>query len=283
MSTLSFDVSEGIATLTFKRPRTLNAITSEDYDALAEALRLIDARKDVVATLLQATGDWFCAGTDVKAKGKSFKSDSVRENFTRGVARANTDCSRALYTHSKLLVAALNGPVMGKTKSSPTSYTKPFYTGIASAFLGHFDFIYCMPGAWLSVPFAFLGIISEAGSSVSFVNRMGLSKANEALLFGKKMEADELLACGFVNKIFPQQSCESFHMSVRVHVLAQIGGLDRDAVLAIKQLIQHGLDEKNPKDAVNLRESYTQAERFATGVPAVRFLQIANKEIKHKL
>ena len=67
-----------------------------------------------------------------------------------------------------------------------------------TAFLGLFDFIYCMPDAWLSVPFTFLGtsnfnwgvyvfsdtgtfthglfvpavgIIAEAGSSVSFVNR----------------------------------------------------------------------------------------------------------------
>jgi hypothetical protein len=26
-----------------------------------------------------------------------------------------------------------------------------------TAFLGYFDFIYCMPNAWLSVPFTFLG------------------------------------------------------------------------------------------------------------------------------
>lgn len=27
----------------------------------------------------------------------------------------------------------------------------------STAFLGHFDFIYALPNAWLSVPFAFLG------------------------------------------------------------------------------------------------------------------------------
>ena len=31
---------------------------------------------------------------------------------------------------------------------------------------------------------------------------VGISKANEALIFGKKMEADELLACGFVKCVF---------------------------------------------------------------------------------
>ncbi|KAI5122939.1 hypothetical protein M0805_006821 [Coniferiporia weirii] len=263
MSTLSIDIGEGIATLTFNRPQTLNAITPEDYSALAEALREIDARDDVVVTLLRATGKWFCAGTDVKAPRKNIASASVRENFVEAVVRSNTDCSRALYTHSKLLVAALNGPVM--------------------AFLGHFDFIYCMPNAWLSMPFTFLGIIAEAGSSVSFVNRMGLSKTNEVLILGKKMDADELLACGFVNKIFPEQSCESFHASVHSHLQEQLEGLDPAAVLKIKELIQLGINEKNSKDGTNLRESYAQAERFSSGIPTKRFLQIATREIKHKL
>lgn len=62
-----------------------------------------------------------------------------------------------------------------------------------------------------------------------------------------------------------------------------MASLDPAAVLCIKRLIQDGLNDKNSKDGVNLRESYTQAERFATGVPQRRFKQIANREIKHKL
>jgi len=266
MSIPTLSISDGIATITFNRPKSLNAITIEDYAKFSETLRAVDTRDDVVMTLIQATGSWFCAGTDVRPKEGSFSS-SKRENFLNRVAISNTDCSQALYSHSKLLVAALNGPVLG----------------IAAAFLGHFDFVYCMPNAWLSVPFCFLGIISEAGSSVSFVNRMGLSKANEVLLFGKKLDADELLACGFVNKIFPQQSCEAFHASVRNHLLEQLDGLDPVALLKSKALIQFGVNEKNSKDGTNLRESYIQAGLFASGVPERRFGQIARKEIKHKL
>jgi len=241
-----------------------------DYNTLGEALRDIDRRDDVVVTILQATGRWFCAGTDVKTslrRSDSHGNSTIRQSFVDAVAKSNTDCSQALYSHSKLLVAALNGPVMG----------------IASAFLGHFDFVYCMPNAWLSVPFTFLGIISEAGSSVSFVNRMGLAKANEVLIFGKTMTADELLNCGFVNKVFPQERPEMFHLSVRKHVLGQIEGLDHTAMLTVKRLIQFGINEKNSMDGTNMRESYAQAERFASGVPAVRFARIAKKEIKHKL
>ncbi|KLO07970.1 ClpP/crotonase [Schizopora paradoxa] len=267
-SDIQVEVSENIATISFRRPTKLNAIRAEDYDALAESLRAIDKRDDVLITVLQATGKFFCAGTDVGVPRKpDARTLTERRAFVDGVTRSNTDCSRALYSHSKILVAALNGPVMG----------------IASAFLGHFDFIYCLPEVWLSVPFTFLGIVAEAGSSVSFVNRMGIAKANEVLLFGKKMSAQELLDCGFVNKIFPSQSVDSFHAAVRKQLIEQLEGLDPTALLKVKHLIQFGINEKNSKDGTNLRESYAQAERFATGIPAKRFTLIAEKKIKHKL
>ncbi|KAK7693612.1 hypothetical protein QCA50_003181 [Cerrena zonata] len=109
-STVEVEISQGIATITFNRPRSLNAITTADYNAFAEALREIDKRDDVIATIWQAKGRWFCAGTDVSGSGSLL---SVRETFMNRVARANTDTNRALYTHSKILIAALNGPVMG--------------------------------------------------------------------------------------------------------------------------------------------------------------------------
>ncbi|CAL1704861.1 unnamed protein product [Somion occarium] len=264
MSTVQVEVSEGIATITFNNPKTLNAITTDDYNAFGEALRAIDKRDDVVATVWQATGRWFCAGTNVSTSGSLV---SMRETFLQRVARSNTDVTRGLYTHSKVLIAALNGPVMG----------------IAAAFLGQFDFIYALPNAWLSVPFTFIGIITEGGSSVSFARRMGVARANEALIFGKKLDSKTLLECGFLNKIFPEQSVESFHAAVRAHLLSELEGLDWTAILHVKQLLKIAQAAQNDPDATNLRESYAQAERLATSVPAERFGKLARKEIKHKL
>lgn len=140
-----------------------------------------------------------------------------------------------------------------------------------------------MPNAWLSVPFTFLGIVAEGGSSVSFVNRMGLPKANEVLIWGRKQEADELHTCGFINKVLPLQPTDAFHAAVRAIIVEDLRGLDPAALLAVKSLIRSGLNEKNNPDAVNLRESYAQAERFASGIPSKQFTRIGTKEIKHKL
>ncbi|KAJ7109327.1 ClpP/crotonase-like domain-containing protein [Mycena epipterygia] len=269
-STVTVDISDGIASITLRRPATLNAITAEDYTAFANALRTIDKRDDVLVTVWQATGKWFCAGTDVRSTGSRVLVDHVRDSFLEAVVRTTTDCGQALYSHSKILVAALNGPVMG----------------IAAALLGHFDFIYSMPNAWLSVPFTFLGIVAEGGSSVTFVNRMGLAKANEVLIWGKKKEAQELYECGFINKILPLRPTDAFHAAVRAIIVEDMRGLDPTALLTVKRLIRTGLTEKNNPDAVNLRESYAQAERFlspTSGIPGRQFMRIATKEIKHKL
>ena len=85
------------------------------------------------------------------------------------------------------------------------------------------------------------------------------------------------------SKIFPSQSVGSFHAAVRQHVKNELENLVPEAVLKVKQLIKEGLNEQNNYDATNLRESYAQAERLATGVPTERFDRIAANELKHKL
>ena len=83
--------------------------------------------------------------------------------------------------------------------------------------------------------------------------------------------------------MFPTQAVDSFHRAVRAHVQGELGGLEPAAVLGVKQLINAGLDESSRMDLANMRESYAQAARLATGVPSQRFKMIARKEIKHKL
>ncbi|KAJ3500826.1 hypothetical protein NLJ89_g9619 [Agrocybe chaxingu] len=268
-STVIVKVSEGIATITLNRPKTLNAVTAEGTVPQVFRLVEIDVRDDVLVTVWQATGHWFCAGTDVKGSNLNNADTigNVRNALRKGVVSTTMDCGKALYSHSKILVAALNGPVLG----------------ITAAFLGYFDFIYALPTVWLAVPFTFLGIVAEGGASVSFVNRMGVGVANEVLIWGKKKTADELLQCGFINKLFSSPDTPSFHADVYYHLLEELSGLDPKAILVMRKLIRQGIHEKNDPDAVNMRESYAQAERFASGVPMVQFARIAMKEIKHKL
>lgn len=164
-----------------------------------------------------------------------------------------------LYTHSKILVAALNGPVIGKSGIYQSGWssilTTDTNTGIAAGMcIDHcfrmdelISFGTCsLPGQlrlyllhgervafgaihfprsetvfhgpnslWLTS--LSTGLVTEGGSSVSFVNRskwrassllvlthvgsVGVAKANETLIWGKKQTSRDLLACGFVKYI----------------------------------------------------------------------------------
>ncbi|KAI0656634.1 ClpP/crotonase [Cubamyces menziesii] len=249
-SNVTVEVSEQIATITFNSPKTLNAITQADYDAFANALRAVDARDDVLVTIWQeflaANGRWFSAGASVTDPLIEWSQcSSVRGAFTHIIiiAARITDFSNALYTHRKILVVALNGPVMG----------------IAA------------------------GLATEGCCSVTFRSKMGAAKANEVLIWGKKMDAEELLNCGFVNQILPEQTVPDFHAAVRRLVLERLNNSDPVSLITIKRLIKAGLNEQHNFDAVNLRESYALAERFASGVAVERLQKLARKELKHKL
>ncbi|CUA72387.1 peroxisomal D3,D2-enoyl-CoA isomerase [Rhizoctonia solani] len=261
-------VADGLATIQLNRPNTLNALTSDDYEFLSETLRKVDKMPDVLVTIVQASGRAFCSGTDVGARHEDANPNkSARRKALIMGTQSNTDLSDALSSHSKILVALLNGSAIG----------------IAAAMLGHFDFIYAMPQAWIAVPFSFIGLTSEQNASVTFANRMGLAKATEVLLWGRKMSAEELERNGFVNQIFCAEDTSSFHRLVREYLLDRIDGLDPAALLSTKRMIQAAVHEKNDPRVVNFRESFAQAERFAGGVPAHRFGQLARKEVKHRL
>ncbi|KAB5594392.1 Peroxisomal D3,D2-enoyl-CoA isomerase [Ceratobasidium theobromae] len=268
MSIPSLHIADGLATIQLNRPKTLNALTADDYEFLSETLRKLDKMPDVLCTIIQASGRAFCSGTDVGARhDNTDQNKSARRTALSLGIQSNTDLSDALSCHSKILIALLNGPAIG----------------IAAAMLGHFDFIYAAPQAWIAVPFSFIGLTSEQNASATFANRMGLAKATEVLLWGKKMTADELERNGFVNQIFQAEDTPSFHRMVRKYLLDRLDGLDPAALLSTKRMIQAAIHEKNDPRVVNFRESFAQAERFAGGVPGHRFGQLARKEIKHRL
>ncbi|KAJ8495260.1 hypothetical protein ONZ51_g1812 [Trametes cubensis] len=289
-SNVTVEVSERVATITFNSPKTLNAITLTDFDAFVNALRAIDARDDVLVTIWQANGTWFSSGGDITSLIDWSKCTTVRGAFMHAIAAANTDFTKA--TDCPLAVYTQQDPGRRSQWTGDGALCRHVHFAfgtrvpaltLASACIGFADFIYALPCVWLSAPFALLGTVAEGGCSVSFRNKMGAAKANEVLIWGKKKGAQELLECGFINEILPEQPVPEFHNAVRRIVLAELEGLDPAALLGIKRLIKAGLNDQNDFDAVNLRETYALAERFASGVPADRLGKVARKELKHKL
>jgi len=150
--------------------------------------------------------------------------------------------------------------------------------------LGFADFVYCAPHTFLLTPFSSLGLVSEGLASRSFVQRLGIAKANEALILSKRITCEELLQCGFVNKVFGTKPNESqkFLDLVLEEVENRMGGhLVSDSMTKIKALIRK--PEREVLDAQGVEEVFGGLDRFISGVPQEEFRKIASGEKKHKL
>jgi Delta3-Delta2-enoyl-CoA isomerase len=260
-----------IAIITLNQPKKLNAMNLDAYYHLSCLMRDVAKMDDIRITVLTGTGRFFSAGADVTTTrpGGGEDKDQARREILRSFVANNLDITRAFYTHPKILVTALNGPTVG----------------LSAALIAHSDFIYAAPHAFLLTPFSSLGLVAEGGASVAFVTRLGIAKANEALIMSKKITCEEMVQCGFVNKVFKgkdQNDSDGFLKQVLDEVEDRLGEhLNQDSLLKIKELIRKPyLDRLESNGVLEVTEGM---QRFVVGAPQEEFKKIASGQKKHKL
>ena len=157
---------------------------------------------------------------------------------------------RSMIDHKKILVLAMNGPGVGAG---------------ASWFQGVSDIFYAAEGSWLQVVFSQLGLLSEAGSAINWAQTLGVHRANELLMFGGKVTAEELKTAGMVNQIFP---VEGFHEKVWSYLREALAEKSGKAMMEMKRLQNQSLRDQR---LLALFEAWhSLAERFVDGEPAQR-------------
>lgn len=202
--------------------------------------------------------------------GRSVSADDdPYQAWLRGFVANNLNTTQAFYTHPKVLVVGLNGPVVG----------------LSAALVAFADFVYCTPDAFLLTPFSSLGLVAEGGASRALVQRLGISKANEALIMSKRISSEELLHTGFVNKVFTECG-RGDDAKFRELVLREIDDrlgehLVGDSLTGIKALIRR--PERDVLDVQNANEVFAGLNRFLTGIPQGEFLKLATGKKRHKL
>ena len=262
-----------VAIITLNQPKKLNAMTQPYYYRVSCLLRQIAEDPSISITVLTGSGRFFSAGANVSSTrpgvGPDMDADAARNDILRGFVANNLDITRSFYTHPKILVAALNGPTVG----------------LSAALLGFCDFIYATPHTFLLTPFSSLGLVAEGGASFGLVQRMGISKANEALIMSRKIPCDELVACGFVNKVFSGKDvndAEGFLSQVLAEIDDKLGEhLNQESLQKIKQLVRAPYLES--LEAQGVREVMEGMKRFVAGAPQEEFRKIASGEKRHKL
>jgi enoyl-CoA hydratase/carnithine racemase len=164
-----------VARIELARPEKKNAITTEMYVQMAEALAAADADREVRAVLIRGSKDCFTAGNDL--------SDFLQR--PPGAKSPSWKFFETLPALQKPIVAAVAGPAVG----------------IGTTLLLHCDFVYATPGARFQLPFVPLGIVPEFGSTYLLPLVAGYQRAAELLLLGQPFTAEKARDIGIVTDL----------------------------------------------------------------------------------
>lgn len=196
---ITYQVADGIATLTLHRPDKMNAFTGVMMAEMIDAFDKADADDDVRVVVVTGAGRAFCAGADLSAGAKTFDYAARSDRPEKaGVPQGpNIDWSHEairdgggrvtlrIFESRKPVIGAINGAAVG----IGVTMQLPMDIRIASD-NARFGFV-----------FARRGIVPEACSSWFLPRLVGISKAMEWCATGRVFDAQEALAGGLVSKV----------------------------------------------------------------------------------
>ena len=166
-----------IATITLRRPEVANRLELEDLQTLQAQVDEVNASSALLVLRLVAEGRHFCSGFNIGRVGSGANDAGQRfEALAAALERARP-----------VTIAAIQGGVYGGA------------TDLALAC----DFRIGTPVSELSVPAAKLGLLYYQGGLERYVSRLGLATAKRVMLTAAKLDATELLACGYLDQLAP--------------------------------------------------------------------------------
>jgi enoyl-CoA hydratase len=178
---LLYEKRDGIAYITFNRPKVLNALNRKTLEELKQAL--VDARDDASVRVLILTG----AGEKSFVAGADISELAVQEPVeAKEHALFGQSVSRLLETMGKPSICAINGFALGG--GCELALTCTIRVASKTAKLGQ--------------PEVKLGIIPGFGGSQRLARLCGKGAAHELCLTGEMITAEEALRIGLVNHIY---------------------------------------------------------------------------------
>jgi enoyl-CoA hydratase/carnithine racemase len=196
-----------VGVLRFARPEVANAINTEMARELLAFFREIADADDIRCVILTGAGDKaFCAGGDLKQRnGMSDELWLAQHAIIEQGIVALIECPIPV-------IAAVNGAAYGG--------------GCEWALAA--DFAYAADTAQFALPETRLGIIPGAGGTQTLPRAVGTRRAMEIICMASPFSAQEALAWGAVNRVFPPKQ-------LMPEALAAAERIARNAPLAVRQ------------------------------------------------
>lgn len=213
--TITFDVKNRIAVITFNRPTVLNALNTELIEDLWNAIDAVSTNEEIRVLVLTGAGPKaFMAGADIKELA----------GMSPLQAKALTERVHALFLKLESMpqpvIAAVNGFALGAGSEAALAC----------------DFIYASETAKFGMPEINLGLIPGYGGTQRLPRLIGKNLAKEMIFTGKMISAAEAEKMGFVNRVVTPDAL----MPEVLKTAEVIAGKGRVALRSAKQSVDGG-------------------------------------------
>jgi 2-(1,2-epoxy-1,2-dihydrophenyl)acetyl-CoA isomerase len=190
VSTVGYEVHDGVGVITLNRPEAQNTVNLQ----LAQDLDTVTAQlEDVRAVLLTGAGDTFCSGGDLKEFGD-------REDKAEHIHTVVRHLHRAIER-----IDALDRPVVAAGRGAAAGAG----LGLACAA----DIVLASPTARFVSAYTKVGLSPDGSTSYALPRLVGLRRALELVLTNRVLDAHEALEWGIVTRIVDDASLDDDAMT----------------------------------------------------------------------
>lgn len=221
-STVLYDVTDGVATITLNRPERLNAMNFELLEAALAAIERAASDDAARVVVLTGAGRGFCAGGDLSAGAGGGVASGGGIDTDIGRLRRYMRSSQLLHEMPKVTIAAINGACAG--------------AGLSWACAT--DLRYAAASAVFNTAFLTAGLSGDFGGTWTLPRLVGPAKARELYLLPERLGAADAERIGLVTKTVADAELRAHVQTVARRLL----GSAPLALRAIKENLNDSLD-----------------------------------------
>ena len=182
--TLTYEVTEGVAVITFNRPDDANALNPQQSADLYNAAVAAENDPEVRAVLITGNGKMFCAGGDLKTFYDA--GEAMGATLTDTATGLHNAISRFSWMDAPVVIA-VNGTAAG--------------AGFSLALTG--DYAFASEKAKFTMAYTAAGLTPDGSSTYFLAKHIGLRRAKELVLTNRLLTAQEAEDWGIINKVVP--------------------------------------------------------------------------------
>ncbi|MEE8397875.1 MAG: enoyl-CoA hydratase/isomerase family protein [Desulfobacterales bacterium] len=181
---------QGIALVTLNRPEALNALNQDLWRGLQDTAQSIKENPAIKVVIATGAGRAFSAGMDLKMIAGGDGGTSLFANYRQGYdSLYGLKMIVTMYEELAVpVIGAINGYCLGG--------------GLELSLC--FDMRLASENAIFGLPEMPLGVIPDLGSTQRLPRVVGIGKAKEMIITGRRIDAAEAHRVGLVDHVYPQ-------------------------------------------------------------------------------